>query len=168
MEKNVVFEKTYSYETNEIKPAVLEFFKFRTKISLILSIIFILLGIAFTILTIIIKGDTTTFASSLIIVGAGLFLLFFIIILYIKTKNKKYNPVEYSYIFYDDSLLIDFKTENMNNHLVLKYSDIFKVVRLKNYTYIFIDKNQAYFISNDSYDNEFYSFLKNKINRFKG
>ena len=168
MEKRKIFENTRLYNCEDIKNASIENLKLRAlKLYIILTILLILVGGLFVGLGIAYNGDITTLVSGIVILFMVCFMWTFYLIAITKIKKADYKDTEYKYTFYEDELIINVNSINLNQHMVIKYNDVIKCVKSKNYTFIFINRIQAFFFLNADLNDEVYNLLKKNIKNYK-
>lgn len=168
MENKIILKNERTYNSDDVKLASKENIKERFLLFFtIYSAFLILLGGVFIILPNN-KTNVLTFmvAGIICFVMAAITLCFYLFIMF-RIKRTNYKDVEYKYTFYEDELVIAVNSKNMNQHKALKYNEILKCIKSKNYTFLFFNKTQAFFFLNDDLNEEVYNLLKNKIKKYK-
>ena len=168
MEKGIILENSRIYHSNDIKVAAKELVKSRILVLyIIMSIIFVALG-GFLV------GLSFSYDKNLTILFSGIFILVIVLLMwgmyaytFIKINKKDYKDTEYRYTFYEDEVIIDTNAKNLDQHMVLTYDQFLTGKKSKNYTFLYINRQQALFFLNTDLNEEVYKLLKNKVNRFK-
>ncbi len=168
MEKKIILENSRTYHSDDIKIAGKELFKSRALlIYIIISLLFASLGGLFIGLSFAFDNDITILVSGILILILAVSIWGIYIYAFIKINKRDYKDTDYNYTFYDDEVVIDTNAKNLDQHMVLKYDELVKGVKCKNYTFLYINKLQALFFLNSDLNEEVYNILKNKVNRFK-
>jgi len=168
MEKGIILENSRIYHSNDIKVAAKELVKSRILVLyIIMSIIFVALG-GFLV------GLSFSYDKNLTILFSGIFILVIVLLMwgmyaytFIKINKKDYKDTEYRYTFYEDEVIIDTNAKNLDQHMILTYDQFLTGKKSKNYTFLYINRQQALFFLNTDLNEEVYKLLKNKVNRFK-
>ena len=169
MEKNIILENTRIYHSDDIKLAAKELVKSRNLVLyIIMSIIFVAFG-GFLV------GLSFLYDKNLTILFSGIFILVIVLLMwgmyayiFIKINKKDYKDTEYRYTFYEDEVIIDTNAKNLDQHMVLTYDQFLTGKKSKNYTFLYINRQQALFFLNDDLNEEVYKLLKNKVKNYKG
>ena len=168
MEKGIILENSRIYHSNDIKVAAKELVKSRILVLyIIMSIIFLALG-GFLV------GLSFSYDKNITILFSGIFILVIVLLMwgmyaytFIKINKKDYKDTEYRYTFYEDEVIIDTNAKNLDQHMILTYDQFLTGKKSKNYTFLYINRQQALFFLNTDLNEEVYKLLKNKVNRFK-
>ena len=168
MEKKIILENSRIYHSDDIKVAAKELVKSRILVLyIIMSIIFLALG-GFLV------GLSFSYDKNITILFSGIFILVIVLLIwgmyaytFIKINKKDYKDTEYRYTFYEDEVIIDTNAKNLDQHMILTYDQFLTGKKSKNYTFLYINRQQALFFLNTDLNEEVYKLLKNKVNRFK-
>ena len=163
----LVLAKEEKFEIEEVKLAMKILNKIILKPSILLSLIFFALGIGFFCLSFAFNKDTTIMTAGIFIVVFAIIYLLMIKFLSDKTIKKIDSSINYDYKFYDDRVVICASTNNSNGNVTYNYSNFKKCVKKEHYTFLFINKNQAYILRNQDLNDEFFNLLKANIKNFK-
>ena len=163
----LVLSREEKYEVEEVKLAMKLLNKIILKPTILLSILFFAIGIAFFCLSFAFNKDTTIMTSGIFIVVFAIIYLLMIKFLSDKTVKKITSSLTYDYKFYDDRVVICATTNNSNGNVTYKYDDFKKCVKQEHYTFLFINKNQAYIVRNQGLTDEFFNLLKTNIKKYK-
>ncbi|MCR5647814.1 MAG: hypothetical protein K6F81_05970 [Acholeplasmatales bacterium] len=168
MEKRIILKNERTYNSDDVKLASKENIKERFLLFFtIYSAFLILLGGVFIILPNNKTNVLTFMVAGIICFVMAAISLFFYFFIILRIKRTNYKDVEYKYTFYEDELVIAVNSEELNQHQVIKYRDILKCIKGKNYTFIYFNKTQAYFFLNSDLNEEVYRILKKNIKKFK-
>ena len=169
MENKVILEGSRIYNSSEIRISGKEMLKLRAlKLYIILTSIFTVLGGLFIGLSIYFNNDITILVSGILILTMVLLMWGMYIYTYIKTVKKDYKDTEYKYTFCSNEVIINTNATNLSQHMVIKYSDLVRVVKCKTFTFLFINKGQALFFLNDDLTSDVYEAIKGNVNKFNG
>ena len=125
------------------------------------------LGIYYLVRTFIGEFNATTLICSMALIGAAIAYVVLALRNQKKALSRAKGAEKYSYKFYDDELVLLYTAPDASGNMTFKYDDVKKCRRKKKYTLIIVDRN-ALPLRNNDLDEEFISFLKNKIKNFKG
>ena len=168
MEKKIILENSRIYHSDEIKVAAKELVKSRILLLyIIMSLIFVTLG-GFLV------GLSFSYDNNMTILFSGLFILAVVLLMwgmyaytFIKINKKDYKDTEYKYTFYEDEVILDTNAKNLDQHMVLTYDKFLTGKKSKNYTFLYINRQQALFFLNTDLNEELYKLLKSKVKNFK-
>ena len=156
-----------AFEVEEVKLATKTLNKIILKPAQLLALVFFIIGIGFFCLSFAFNNDATIMSAGVFIM---VFAIIYIVMIYFLSnkavKNIK-SALTYSYKFYDDRAIICASTANSNGNVVYKYDDFKKCVKKEHYTFLFINKNQAYILRNQDLTEEFVNLLKTNIKNYK-
>lgn len=168
MEKKIILENSRTYYSDDIKLAANEMLKCKAlKLYIILTIIFALLGGGFIGLSFAFDNDMTILLSGIFILVVVLLMWGMYAYTFIKINKKDYKDTEYKYTFYEDEVILDTNAKNLDQHMVLTYDQFINGKKSKNYTFLYINRQQALFFLNTDLNEELYSLLKHKVKNFK-
>ena len=163
----LVLSKEEAFDENEVKFVVKQLNKIVLKPQTLLSILFFAIGIGFFCLSFAFDKDTTIMGCGIFIVVFALIYLLMIKFLGDKAVKKVTSSITYNYKFYDDRVVVCSNTNTSNGNVTYKYADFKKCVKQEHYTFLFINKNQAYIIRNQDLNEEFFKLLKTNIKKYK-
>ena len=162
-----ILSREEAFDENEVKFVVKQLNKIVLKPQVLLSILFFAIGVFFFCLSFAFDKDTTIMSCGIFIVVFAIIYLLMIKFLSDKAVKKVKSSITYSYKFYDDRVMICSNTNTSNGNVVYKYSDFKKCVKNEHYTFLFINKNQAYIIRNQDLHDDFFNILKENIKKYK-
>ncbi len=169
MEKKILLENDRIYDKADLRIACIEFTNSKMILTFsLISLLFAVIGGSSIGLSFVFDNDITILVSGIITLAMILFIWAIYFIRRYQIDKRDFKSTEYKYTFYDDALKVSVNSESLNQHSVIKYSDI-KCVKCKTYTFISLDNNsKAYFFLNSDLNEEVYNTLKNKAKKYKG
>ena len=169
MENGVILEGERKFNSEEVRLAFKELLRFRALLLyIVMSIVLLAIGGTFIGLSFVFQYDITILLSGIFITAMIVPVWIMYLLTALKIKKRDYKDTIYKYRFCENEVIISVHSLNFNQHMALKYSDVFKCAKCKTYTYLFFNKYQAYFFLNDDLTEEVYNVLKSKVRRYKG
>ena len=132
-----------------------------------LFIIFTVLSILSIVLLVlsIINNDTTFIALGGVALGVTILVDLVYLLLPVFFNKKNISTLSFHYSFYDDKMVINLRTDQINGHEERKYKDLPPYIETKEFFYIMVNKSQFYTIVKDDETEEIINFLKRKIKK---
>ena len=133
----------------------------------LLFIIFTILSLLSIVLLVlsIINNDTTFIVLGGVALGVTILVDLVYLLLPVFFTRKNINTLSFHYSFYDDKMVINLRTDQLNGHEERKYKDLPPYIETKEFFYIMVNKSQFYTIIKDDESEEIINFLKRKIKK---
>ena len=133
----------------------------------IIFIIFTVLSLLSIVLLVlsIINNDTTFIALGGVALGVTILVDLVYLLLPVFFSKKNIATLSFHYSFYDDKMVINLRTDQINGHEERKYKDLPPYIETKEFFYIMVNKSQFYTIVKDDETEEIINFLKRKIKK---
>ena len=163
----VRYEKEYEFSIEELKE-IIKIFSYRIlAIFIFLAAIMLGLGVYYVFRAFDGEFSIGTLVCALLLIAASIAYVALGVKNHKKALSRVKGAEKYSYKFYDEELVLLYTAPDASGNMTFKYEDVKKCRRKKKYTLIIVDRN-ALPLRNNDLDEEFISFLKNKIKNFKG
>ncbi|MBQ9520314.1 MAG: YcxB family protein [Acholeplasmatales bacterium] len=167
MEKIIIKENEREFSKDDLNIASKEVFLHMGFLTLLSGIVITIIGIVVFGISFIFNMDMGIMVPGIVIIVCGIIFIGMYFYMLYKTSHREYKNTKYKYIFYEDDFRVSVESETEKNHAIVKYGNLYKVVRKKNYTFLFINKMKSYFFLNSDFDEEFFKFLKSKVVNYK-
>ncbi len=132
-----------------------------------LFIVFTILSLLSIVLLVlsIINNDTTFIALGGVALGVTILVDLVYLLLPVFFTKKNISTLSFHYAFYEDKMVINLRTDQLNGHEERKYRELPPYIETKEFFYIMVSKNQFYTIVKDDGTEEIINFLKRKIKK---
>lgn len=167
MEKMVIKENEREFSKEDLNIASKEVFLHMGFLTLLSGIVITIIGAVVFGISFIFNMDMGILVPGIVIIVCGIIFIGMYFYMLYKTSHREYKNTKYKYTFYEDDFRVSVESETEKNHAIVKYGNLYKVVRKKNYTFLFINKMKSYFFLNSDFDEEFFEFLKSKVVNYK-
>lgn len=167
-------------DIKEIKKVIGRIVVTQTRKMIVFGLILIALGIALLVNQYINQIDYSWFnivPFVFAIIFISLPFIFKIIVVRNKTKHVVDTKFSYIFEFYENEMVIKEKKGNkIIDRITVKYLELTRVERYKDYSFVFINPSNGYIIRNDGFENEIqqdavmtlFDYLKKKTKKKRG